>query len=86
MITADQARQNAEQFDLTADEILAKIEQSIDANSRAGAKSILTSFKKAAASDAEIQEVLGKLNAAGFDASLNNIQPNPDETVVRIEW
>ncbi len=86
LISADQARENAEKFNLTSNQVIAEIAQSVEANSKAGNTSLLKSFKKTAVSGHEMAVVLAALVEKGFRAARHDIQPKEDETCIKIEW
>jgi|GEM_PF-1838754 len=86
LISAEQARENAEKFNLTSNQVIAEIAQSIEANSKAGNTCLIMSFKKTAVSGHEMEVVLAALVKKGFRAARHDIQPKETETSIKIEW
>jgi hypothetical protein len=83
LITAQQARENAEKFNLSADEILKKIVDSISANSKVGETEITVSFLAKVVDQSELNFVENKLKEKGYTTNSSNIE---DKIYIKINY
>ncbi len=86
LISAEQAKSNAEAFDLNRDQVLDKVNNSIAANSKVGKRDVVMKFLKTAVSNDELDYVKGKLRDQGYDVSDLTQKLNGDSHALKIEW
>lgn len=83
LISAEEARSNAEKFDLSSKQIFDQISQSISANSKAGAREIIVEFRKNAASNSEIEKAISLVREEGYEVET---KMSADFTSVKVAW
>lgn len=86
IISAEQARQNTKAYDLKYEEVVNKIANSIEANSKHGHSEVSMVFLKQAVSDAELSKALEAVRTKGFKAQ---IIPRPscnDSNHIKVSW
>ncbi|MCH2017308.1 hypothetical protein MKX17_15505 [Acinetobacter ursingii] len=72
LISAQEARENAEKFSLSADEILKQVANSISANSKAGNTEIIVGFLAKVVDQAELNFVEKSLKEKGYTVEILN--------------
>lgn len=83
LISADEARSNSENFDLSSEQIFDKISQSILANSKAGAREITVSFRKNVASNSEIEKAVTIIRESGYQVESRVLE---DFIYIKVTW
>ena len=83
LITAQEARENAEKFSLSADEILNEIVHSISANSKLGKTEIIVAFLSKVVDQSELNFVENSLTDKGYNVSFSN---NEDKVYIKISY
>ncbi len=83
LITAQEARENAEKFSLSADEILNEIVHSISANSKLGKTEIIVAFLSKVVDQSELNFVENSLKDKGYNVSFSN---NEDKVYIKISY
>ena len=83
LISAQEARENAEKFSLSADEILNEIVHSISANSKLGKTEIIVAFLSKVVDQSELNFVENSLKDKGYNVSLSN---NEDKVYIKISY
>ncbi len=83
LITAQEARENAEKFSLSADEILNEIVHSISANSKLGKTEIIVAFLSKVVDQSELNFVENSLKDKGYNVSYSN---NEDKVYIKISY
>lgn len=83
LISAEEARANAEKFDLSSQQILDEISQSISANSQVGARKIIVDFRKDAASDSEVEKAIAAVREKGYEVETKALK---DFVQVKVAW
>lgn len=73
LISAQEARENADKFSLSSDEMLKTIADSISANSKLGKTEITVSFLSKVVDQGELDFVEGSLKSKGYNINLSNI-------------
>ena len=72
LITAQEARENAEKFSLSADEMLTQVANSISANSKAGNTEIMVGFLAKVVDQSELNFVEKSLKEKGYTVEILN--------------
>ena len=72
LISAQEARENAEKFSLSADEMLKQVANSISANSKAGNTEIIVGFLAKVVDQAELNFVEKSLKEKGYTVEILN--------------
>ena len=72
LISAQEARENAEKFSLSADEMLTQVANSISANSKAGNTEIMVGFLAKVVDQAELNFVEKSLKEKGYTVEILN--------------
>jgi hypothetical protein len=72
LISAQEARENAEKFSLSADEILKQVANSISANSKAGNTEIIVGFLAKVVDQGELNFVEKSLKEKGYTVEILN--------------
>ena len=72
LISAQEARENAEKFSLSADEILKQVANSISANSKAGNTEIMVGFLAKVVDQSELNFVEKSLKEKGYTVEILN--------------
>ena len=72
LISAQEARENAEKFSLSADEMLTQVANSISANSKAGNTEIIVGFLAKVVDQAELNFVEKSLKEKGYTVEILN--------------
>lgn len=86
LISAEQAKRNADAFDLSREQVLEKVAQSINANSKSGKREVVIKFLQSAVSDDELNYVKVKLKAQGFKVVDLTPQVKSDSHALKIKW
>lgn len=72
LISAQEARENAEKFSLSADEMLKQVANSISANSKAGNTEIIVGFLAKVVDQSELNFVEKSLKEKGYTVEILN--------------
>ena len=72
LISAQEARENAEKFSLSADEMLTQVANSISANSKAGNTEIMVGFLAKVVDQSELNFVEKSLKEKGYTVEILN--------------
>jgi len=83
LITAQQARENAERFSLSADEMLKTIADTISANSKVGKTEIIVSFLSKVVDQNELTFVENSLKEKGYTVNSSNLE---DKIHIKINY
>jgi hypothetical protein len=83
-ITADQARANSDSITYGADEIVARISRSIEANSKTGATSVTHLFHKHAVGEYELEIAVADLETRGF--LVEHLAGTDERYAIRVSW
>lgn len=83
LITAQQARENAEKFSLSADEMLKTIADTISANSKVGKTEIIVGFLSKFIDQNELNFVEDSLKVKGYTVSSSNSE---DKIHIKINY
>ncbi|MEB2111071.1 hypothetical protein JH275_01765 [Xanthomonas campestris pv. campestris] len=86
LIPADKAREQSSSFDLSQEQVVAGIADAIDANSKAGKRSIVMQYFTSAVSQQEIDGALATVRSKGYTAELINSGSNQEQFSVQISW
>lgn len=76
LISAQEARENAEKFSLSADEMLKQVANSISANSKAGNTEIIVGFLAKVVDQSELNFVEKSLKEKGYTVEILNHENN----------
>lgn len=83
LITAQQARENAEKFSLSADEMLKTIADIISANSKVGKTEVIVSFLSKVVDQNELTFVENSLKEKGYTVNSSNSE---DKIIIKINY
>ncbi|WP_180058766.1 hypothetical protein [Acinetobacter sp. YH12227] len=83
LITAQQARENAEKFSLSADEMLKTIADIISANSKVGKTEVIVSFLSKVVDQNELTFVENSLKEKGYTVNSSNSE---DKISIKINY
>lgn len=83
LITAQQARENAERFSLSADEMLKTIADLISANSKVGKTEIIVGFLSKVVDQNELTFVENSLKEKGYTVNSSNLE---DKIHIKINY
>lgn len=83
LITAQQARENAEKVSLSADEMLTTIADLISANSKVGKTEIIVSFLSKVVDQNELTFVENSLKGKGYTVNSSNSE---DKILIKINY
>ena len=83
LITAQQARENAEKFSLSADEMLKTIADIISANSKVGKTEVIVSFLSKVVDQNELTFVENSLKEKGYTVNSSNLE---DKIHIKINY
>ncbi len=83
VITAQQARENAEKFSLSADEMLKTIADIISANSKVGKTEVIVSFLSKVVDQNELTFVENSLKEKGYTVNSSNSE---DKISIKINY
>ncbi|MET1113420.1 MAG: hypothetical protein ABWY08_00505 [Comamonas sp.] len=86
LISADKAREQSSSFDLSQEQIVAGIAEAINANSKAGKRSIVMQYLTSAASQQELDAALATVCSQGYTAEFIDAGSNQEHVSVRIGW
>jgi hypothetical protein len=86
LISAEQAKKNAANFDLSCEQITNQISQSVCANSMHGKSEITMGFLKKAASTIELNKAMELLRSKGYQTQFIPNQINQDSTFIKVIW
>lgn len=84
LISATEAKQNAEAFDLTCDQMIAQIANLIEANSKAGTRFVVAGFLKSAVTAQELDKAIELIAAKGY--LVDSAVTSPESRAIRISW
>ena len=85
IISADQAREQSGSFDLSEQQVVADIAKTIDANSKAGKRSVTRSYLASAVSEQEFAAALDQVSGKGYTVELISVG-DQEQRAVRISW
>jgi hypothetical protein len=86
LIPADKAREQSSAFDLSQEQIVADIAASIDANSKAGMRSIVRQYLTSAVSEQELHSALVAVRSKGYTAELISAATTQEQFSVQVSW
>lgn len=85
-ISAEKAREQSSSFNLTQEEVIAEIGGLIDANSKAGKRSVVVKYMASVISREDVDAVLVIVRGHGYDAEFVDDDSDREQFFVRISW
>lgn len=86
LITADEARSKSSNYDLSADQVFARLAHVIESNASAGKNRIIQSFSVRSVSAPELEKAIIMVRAKGYIVSTMTSTTSADEVFVTVSW
>jgi len=86
LISAEQARNQSESFDLNQQQVFDQIAKSIDSSSKVGKREIVKQFLKSAVSSQELEGALDRVRDQGYIVEVIEGKPELEKLSIRVSW
>ena len=86
LIPVDKARTQSAAFDLSQEQVLKNISDSIDANSKSGRRLVVMSYLKSAVSQQELDGALEKVRQNGYVVEIMQNSVDKDSHLIKVSW